>query len=184
MSVPLQQLEDMAPGTGYVNVLTTYPEYRWRGFGRGHRRGRRQIRLEHHRLGCDYRGAHRLYERQGYIERAKRPMVKNGWRNLGANWVLRVKDQQAAGSPGPRAGVWANTVSRIGAEAALAAAPQVCRFRSAPFDNRKAHTPGQSSPDGVLCHTVFKQTGRARHCGVVREYGRSGTVVRPFRRIA
>ena len=35
MFVPLQQLEDLAPGTWYINVLACYPEYRGRGFGSG-----------------------------------------------------------------------------------------------------------------------------------------------------
>ena len=33
MFVPLQELEDFAPGTWYVNVLAFYPEFRGRGLG-------------------------------------------------------------------------------------------------------------------------------------------------------
>ena len=33
MFVPLQELENLAPGTWYVNVLAAYPEHRGRGYG-------------------------------------------------------------------------------------------------------------------------------------------------------
>lgn len=98
MFVPLQQLEDMAPGTWYVNVLATYPEHRGRGFGRGLLDLAEAIAADLGKSGMSIivsdanPGARRLYERQGYIEEAKRPMVKSGWQNSGANWVLLVKD--------------------------------------------------------------------------------------------
>jgi hypothetical protein len=37
-------------------------------------------------------GAHRLYERLGYNERARRLMVKDNWQNEGRSWVLLTKD--------------------------------------------------------------------------------------------
>ena len=33
MFVPLQELENLAPGTWYVNVLAAYPEHRGQGYG-------------------------------------------------------------------------------------------------------------------------------------------------------
>jgi hypothetical protein len=33
MFVPLQELENLAPGTWYVNVLAAYPEHRSQGHG-------------------------------------------------------------------------------------------------------------------------------------------------------
>ena len=33
MFVPLQELENLAPGTWYVNVLAAYPEHRGKGHG-------------------------------------------------------------------------------------------------------------------------------------------------------
>jgi len=36
-------------------------------------------------------GARRLYERYGYRERAMRAMVKEGWENAGASWILLTK---------------------------------------------------------------------------------------------
>jgi GNAT superfamily N-acetyltransferase len=35
MFVPMQELENLAPGTWYVNVLAAYPEFRGRGIGAG-----------------------------------------------------------------------------------------------------------------------------------------------------
>jgi ribosomal protein S18 acetylase RimI-like enzyme len=97
MFVPLQELENLAPGTWYVNVLATCPEYRTRGYG---------TRL----LGIAERlaaasgmprlsiivsdanaGARRLYERCGCSEVARRAIVKEGWENPGKSWVLLVK---------------------------------------------------------------------------------------------
>jgi ribosomal protein S18 acetylase RimI-like enzyme len=36
-------------------------------------------------------GARRLYERTGYSEIARRPMVKDDWVNEGTEWVLLTK---------------------------------------------------------------------------------------------
>ncbi|HSH41346.1 MAG TPA: GNAT family N-acetyltransferase [Arenicellales bacterium] len=98
MFVPLQQLEDLAPGTWYLNVLATYPEHRGRGFGRGLLEVAEAIAADEGKSGLSIivsdanAAARRLYDRQGYIERDKRPMVKNGWKNHGANWVLLIKE--------------------------------------------------------------------------------------------
>ena len=97
MFVPLQQLEDMAPGTWYVNVLAAYPEYRGKGYGAGLLAVAEQLAAD---CGCSglsiivsdgNAGARRLYERQGYVEIAARPMVKESWENAGENWVLLIK---------------------------------------------------------------------------------------------
>jgi ribosomal protein S18 acetylase RimI-like enzyme len=97
MFVPLQELENLAPGTWYVNVLATLGEYR----GRGH--GTRLLGVAERlatAAGCSglsivvadaNAGARRLYERCGYVERAMRAMVKEAWNNPGENWVLLVK---------------------------------------------------------------------------------------------
>lgn len=94
MFVPLQQLEDLVPGTWYVNVLATFPEYRGRGFGGDLLAIAEQLALETRRDGLSLivsdanSGARRLYARKGYEEVATRPMVKDDWRNPGENWVL------------------------------------------------------------------------------------------------
>ena len=95
--VPLQQLEDMAPGTWYVNVLATYPEQRGKGFGRGLLAVAEAAAAAHGKRGLSLivadsnAGARRLYERLGYRERARRPMVKDEWQTPGTSWVLLVK---------------------------------------------------------------------------------------------
>lgn len=94
MFVPLQQLEDLAAGTWYVNVLATYAEYRGKGFGSGLLAVAEQLAADTNRSGLSIivsdanTGARRLYERSGYIEKATRPMIKESWDNDGENWVL------------------------------------------------------------------------------------------------
>jgi ribosomal protein S18 acetylase RimI-like enzyme len=94
MFVPLQQLEDLVPGTWYVNVLATLPEYRGRGFGTALLAEAESCA---HRAGCHAvsiivadgnPGALRLYQRAGYRPMASRPMMKEAWQNAGENWML------------------------------------------------------------------------------------------------
>ncbi len=97
MFVPLQELENLAPGTWYVNVLAAYPEFRGQGLGSA------LLEMAEHqasKAGCKglsiivsdaNAGARRLYERSGYVERAQRELVKDDWDNEGRNWVLLVK---------------------------------------------------------------------------------------------
>lgn len=94
MFVPLQELEDMVPGTWYVNVLASYPEYRGRGFGGELLAIAEGLAAATGRSGMSIivsdanDGARRLYERNGYREVATRPIVKEQWENRGENWVL------------------------------------------------------------------------------------------------
>lgn len=95
--VPLQELENLAVGSWYVNVLAVMPD--WRGHGIGSRllfEGERRAR----QAGCAEMsiivsngnpGARRLYERHGYTLRAERPMGEIGWDNPGTDWVLLMK---------------------------------------------------------------------------------------------
>ncbi len=97
MFVPLQELENLAPGSWYVNVLAAYPEHRGRGLGT------RLLDLaEDLAREADHRtlsiivsdanaGARRLYEKCGFTEIARRPLVKDDWVNPGRNWVLLTK---------------------------------------------------------------------------------------------
>lgn len=97
MFVPMQQLEDMVPGTWYVNVLASYPDHRGKGYGHGLLDIAEAIAADLGLHGMSIIvadsnvGARRLYERQGYSERASRPMVKEEWQNPGSRWVLLVK---------------------------------------------------------------------------------------------
>ena len=97
MFVPLQELENLAPGTWYVNVLAVRPQFRGLGLGTrllefadetGRAHGKRGMSV----IVSDANpGARRLYERCGYREAAARAMVKDDWRNDGRNWVLLTK---------------------------------------------------------------------------------------------
>lgn len=96
--VPLQELEQVASGTWYVNVLAMFEHARNRGYGRrllqeaekiaaGQGISDMSIIVSNANLG-----ARRLYERCGYVEIASRPMVKEDWDNPGENWILLIKD--------------------------------------------------------------------------------------------
>ena len=97
MFVPLQQLEDEVPGTWYVNVLATYPHSRGKGYGGRLLDIAEQLAREAHCSGLSVivsdanSAARRLYERKAYSEHAQRPMVKQGWRHSGENWLLLVR---------------------------------------------------------------------------------------------
>ncbi len=98
MFKPLQELENLAPGTWYVNVLAVLPAFRGRGFGSellkladetAQALGKRGMSVI---VSDANAGARRLYERCGYGVAAMRPMVKEDWVNDGQNWVLLTKD--------------------------------------------------------------------------------------------
>ena len=95
--VPLQQLENLAPATWYVNVLAVLPQYRNQGLGTqllshadetGRSLGKRGMSVI---VSDTNSGARRLYERCGYGAIATRPVIKEGWVNDGENWVLLTK---------------------------------------------------------------------------------------------
>ena len=99
MFVPLQQLENLAPGTWYVNVLASYPKWRNQGLGTallkhaeklasavGVRKGMSVI------VADNNIAARRLYERLGYRQVADRSMVKENWESPGSAWKLLVKE--------------------------------------------------------------------------------------------
>jgi len=94
---PLQELENLAPGTWYVNVLAVLPAQRGKGLGgrlleAADALGRASCKRGMSVIVSDANpGARRLYERCGYREAGSRPMVKEGWRNDGRNWVLLTK---------------------------------------------------------------------------------------------
>jgi ribosomal protein S18 acetylase RimI-like enzyme len=94
---PLQELENLAPGTWYVNVLAVLLPYRNLGYGTallrladdtGRRLGKRGMSVI---VNDSNTVGRRLYERVGYRETARRPMVKEGWANPGRDWVLLTK---------------------------------------------------------------------------------------------
>jgi len=87
MFVPLQQLEDLVPGTWYINVVATREAYRGKGYGSeliflaekiAAGLGKRGLSLI---VADTNTGARRIYAGLGYRELAHRP-----------NWVLMTKD--------------------------------------------------------------------------------------------
>jgi ribosomal protein S18 acetylase RimI-like enzyme len=94
---PLVELEAEAPGSWYVNVLATFPEFRGRGIGRellgiAEEKAREtQAPSLSVIVARGNEGAARLYARCGYIEKASRPLIAfPGYKHEG-DWVLMVK---------------------------------------------------------------------------------------------
>jgi ribosomal protein S18 acetylase RimI-like enzyme len=95
--VPLLELEALAPGSWYLNVLATYPDFRGKGLGAAllahaesiaRQAGRATISLiaedTHH-------DALRLYRAKGFEEIARRPVVKGDWAVDATDWILFLK---------------------------------------------------------------------------------------------
>jgi len=97
MFVGLQELENLAPKTWYVNVLATYPQARGKGWGTRLLALAEDLARDSGASGLSIivadsnQGARRLYERTGYRETATRKAVKEGWKSPIENWVLLVK---------------------------------------------------------------------------------------------
>lgn len=95
---PLVMVEAKAPGTWYVNVLASFPEFRGQGIGarllahaeeRGRAAGCKAMSII---VAGENAGAMRLYARTGYVERAREPVVPYAGATHGGDWVLMVKD--------------------------------------------------------------------------------------------
>jgi ribosomal protein S18 acetylase RimI-like enzyme len=97
MFVPMQELENLACATWYVNVLAVYPDHRNRGHGIrllaiadaiAREAGSRGLSI----IVADANlGARRLYERFGFREIGTRAMIKEQWQGRGERWVLMVR---------------------------------------------------------------------------------------------
>lgn len=95
--VPLLQLEALAPGSWYLNVLATYEGFRGKGLGSAllaHAEavaaaaGHETISL----IAADtHRDALRLYTAKGYRQIACRPVVKGDWEVDANEWRLFTK---------------------------------------------------------------------------------------------
>jgi ribosomal protein S18 acetylase RimI-like enzyme len=94
---PLQELENLAPGTWYINVLAVLPERRNLGLGARMLALAEEIARDLGKRGASLivsdgnPDAARLYFRHGYAETARRPIVKDGWENDGEHWLLLTK---------------------------------------------------------------------------------------------
>jgi ribosomal protein S18 acetylase RimI-like enzyme len=99
---PMFELENIVPGTWFVNVLATYAEHRGKGYGTELLRIAEMLARDAKCAGLSLvvsdgnTGALRLYERNGYVEHATRSIVKEKWEHSGKNWVLLVKDLPSA----------------------------------------------------------------------------------------
>ena len=97
MFVPLQELENLAPGTWYVNVLAAYPEHRGKGHGRALLGIADRIAASEKRPGLSIivsdanTGALRLYQSCGYREQGRRKKAKEDWQAPGTDWILLTK---------------------------------------------------------------------------------------------
>ncbi len=95
--VPLMELEALAPGSWYLNVLATYDAFRGKGCGSAllahadevaRQAGRASVSL----IAADtHLEARRLYAGKGYNEVARRAVVKEDWQVDAAEWILLVK---------------------------------------------------------------------------------------------
>ncbi len=96
--VPMLRLEEVAPNSWHINFLATYPRHRGKGYGRELLSIAERLAKESGSLGLSLivsdanAGARRLYERFGFRELARRPMVKEAWQNPGQTWILLWKD--------------------------------------------------------------------------------------------
>ena len=92
--VPLLELEAMAPGSWYLNVLATYEAARGKGCGSAllakaegiaRQGGHKTISL----IAADtHHDALRLYRAKGFAEVARRPVVKGDWQVDASEWIL------------------------------------------------------------------------------------------------
>jgi len=98
MFVPLRELENLAPGTWYVNSVAVFPDARGLGVGSRLMHCAEQKAAELGLRGLSLIvsdtnvGARRLYKHLAYEEVAARPMVKEQWQNPGKNWVLMIRE--------------------------------------------------------------------------------------------
>jgi ribosomal protein S18 acetylase RimI-like enzyme len=95
---PLVVLESAAPGSWYVNVLATFPEFRGQGLGarllalaqdRARAAGAAALSII---VAGENSGAVRLYTRTGYREKSRAPLVQYPGCGHGGDWLLMLKE--------------------------------------------------------------------------------------------
>ena len=95
---PLVELEALAPGSWYLNVVAVYPEYRGRGVGRALMDKALAVSAEQGAPSTSLIvedvnvNARRLYAAMGFEERALRPFVSFPFGPAAGNWILMVRD--------------------------------------------------------------------------------------------
>ncbi len=94
---PLQELENLACGSWYINILGVYEELRGQGIGSLMLERAERIAADTGASGTSIiafsanPGALRLYKRSGYDEVARRTMHMPGWSHTGCEAVLLTK---------------------------------------------------------------------------------------------
>lgn len=95
--VPLIELEALAPGAWYLNVLATYQPFRGQGLGTALLGFAEDVarKAGHHTISLIAEDTHpealRLYQAKGYVEMARRPVIKGDWHVDAQHWILFVK---------------------------------------------------------------------------------------------
>ncbi|WP_211301026.1 GNAT family N-acetyltransferase [Aliiruegeria haliotis] len=95
--VPLVELENMVPGSWCLSVIATLPEYRSRGHAAVLMQQAETLARDGHHptlalvVADENVGAIRLYQKCGFSEFARRPMVKGDLDGPGEDWILMVK---------------------------------------------------------------------------------------------
>lgn len=95
--VPLLELEALAPGSWYLNVLATYADHRGKGLGSALLARAEDIaRAGGHKIISliaedTHQDALRLYQSKGFTEIARRPLVKGDWQVDATEWILFTK---------------------------------------------------------------------------------------------
>ena len=95
--VPLLELEALAPGSWYLNVLATYDGFRGKGCGSALLAHAETVARQagHNSISLIAENTHpdalRLYAAKGYAEVARRPVVKGDWQVDASEWILMIK---------------------------------------------------------------------------------------------
>jgi ribosomal protein S18 acetylase RimI-like enzyme len=95
--VPLLELEAMAPGSWYLNVLATYEEFRGKGLGSALLKHAETVAVAagHDTISLIAEDTHqdalRLYVAKGFREIARRSVVKEDWEVEASEWILFMK---------------------------------------------------------------------------------------------
>lgn len=95
--VPLLELEALAPGSWYLNVLATYAAFRGKGLGSALLAQADAIAAAsgHHSISLiaadTHQDALRLYSAKEFRQIARRPVVKGDWAVDASEWILFTK---------------------------------------------------------------------------------------------
>ncbi|MDX2197455.1 MAG: GNAT family N-acetyltransferase [Phycisphaerae bacterium] len=97
MLAPLVELQRLVADSWYINILATFPAFRGRGLATA-LLGLAEARAADARcprvsliLSNANAVARRLYEKCGFVEVGRRPIVTDGWEHSGTEWTLLAK---------------------------------------------------------------------------------------------